>query len=384
MNQFLFISGTYRSGTTLIEKLLSQHPELVVGSQPTPNLFFSVKNSFLEKLNIKQIYPIEHSFLETYYSNNDFTQFLEKTLLDYFFVVNAIKQSTAYKGMLTFGFPEYCLKNLSNIEYTPRFFSELYRLLLHYLGNYLSTDEKIKFIGAKEIICEEFFPYLLNHEYRVLHIIRDPRDIINSLMNGKGRDFMGAIRPILYSIRMWRKSVAYAIHLSKNPNYFFLKYEDLVNMPLEILNQITSWLNVDKFDTKSFTQGIYDQFGNPWKGNSSFKRYEIISKESIGKFKLSLLPDYIKYIEAVCYPEMNYLGYSLTASPVVPKFLESLISNEVIEDKLFPADYSYSNKNILSEAMRIDNLANQNLDEDQLLKWYIFPEAHHTLRKFAI
>ena len=148
MNQFLFISGTYRSGTTLIEKLLSQHPELVVGSQPTPNLFFSVKNSFLEKLNIKQIYPIEHSFLETYYSNNDFTQFLEKTLLDYFFVVNAIKQSTAYKGMLTFGFPEYSLKNLSNIEYTPRFFSELYRLLLHYLGNYLSTDEKIKFIGV--------------------------------------------------------------------------------------------------------------------------------------------------------------------------------------------------------------------------------------------
>lgn len=384
MKTFLFISGTYRSGTTLVEKLLHQHPNIVMGSQPTPNIFFAIKDAFLKEADITKRYPIDHSFLEERYTNNDFVQYLEEVDLDQALVLKALTNSVAYKGMLTPGFPEYCLENLMKSKNIPSHFSDLYALFLAYLDNFLSPDTDVKIVGAKEILCEEYFSYLLSSGYKVLHIIRDPRDIISSLTRGRGREFMGAIRPALYSLRMWRKSVAYAIYLSSNPNFFFIKYEDLVIKPMETLKKITSWLEMDDFGKNAFTEGILDQFGKQWKGNSSFTNYGVISKDSINKYKVSLPKDVIKYIEAVCQPEIKYLGYETSFPLVASDLWAKLVSGEVIEDKRFPLDYSSSDKNISSEAMRIDYLINQNLSTNNIPKWFMFSEAYQMLGEHLI
>ena len=45
----LFVTGTPRSGTTLVDKLLSQHAQVNVFSQPLPLLFVETKKSYLQE-----------------------------------------------------------------------------------------------------------------------------------------------------------------------------------------------------------------------------------------------------------------------------------------------------------------------------------------------
>ena len=45
---FLFVTGMLRSGTTLLDKLLSIHPQALVHSQPLTPLYVKVKRAFLQ------------------------------------------------------------------------------------------------------------------------------------------------------------------------------------------------------------------------------------------------------------------------------------------------------------------------------------------------
>jgi hypothetical protein len=73
-----FITGTYRSGTTLLDKLLHSHPQAEALSQPAPALFLEAKKAFLEARNLPiPIQVLNDYFCTTEYKPKDLTQFLE-------------------------------------------------------------------------------------------------------------------------------------------------------------------------------------------------------------------------------------------------------------------------------------------------------------------
>jgi hypothetical protein len=91
--------------------------------------------------------------------------------------------------------------------------------------------------GGKETICEEFLPYLLDRGCACVLILRDPRDVLASLNHGRGTDFAGPLKPTLFNVRNWRKSVAFALHLTGHPRFAWMRYEDLVARPLECVDR---------------------------------------------------------------------------------------------------------------------------------------------------
>ncbi len=70
------MTGAYRSGTTLLEKLLHNHPDVSVAMQPFPVLFFYAKERFLESKGLSFRYALDHLFLEDRYQPEDLADFL--------------------------------------------------------------------------------------------------------------------------------------------------------------------------------------------------------------------------------------------------------------------------------------------------------------------
>ena len=309
MNQSFLITGVYRSGTTLTDKLLHAHPDLAVGSQPFPSLFIDLKKRFLSQKGIEKTYPIDPLFMEDQYHNDEFNQFLDTYPIDSKAREQIFKNLEAYDGVRTPGFITYCInQGVITNPHADRF-ATLYATLMSMLETYLGKPQAL-LAGSKEIICEEYIPWFLSHHKLIIHIIRDPRDIIASLSQGDGRAFMGSVRPALYTLRMWRKSAAFSFAFSGEPHYHLVRYEDLVTNPLPVLNQIADFLGVAPFSQDWFSEGIHDQEGNLWKANSSFEAYRLISPDSMGKYPSRLSPEMIQYIELVCFPEMKLLGYA--------------------------------------------------------------------------
>ncbi len=89
-----------------------------------------------------------------------------------------------------------------------------------------------------------------------------------------------------------------------------MRYEDLVARPAEVLGRITSFLGVEPFGEELFTEGIRDQDGRPWPGNSSFGvPLHGIDPLAASRHRQSLPPEVARYVEATCWPELRCLGY---------------------------------------------------------------------------
>src|SRR5690606_3991862 len=106
------------------------------------------------------------------------------------------------------------------------------------------------------------------------------------------------IKPTLFNIRNWRKSVAFGIEMSGNENFMQIKYEDLITSPETILNKIASFLELSSYELDYIKQGIKDEYGNDWKGNSSFSEFNFIDASSAGGYKKKLNKTAIEYIES--------------------------------------------------------------------------------------
>ncbi len=315
----LFVTGMQRCGTTLLEKLLCNHPQVSVLSQPLPFLFLEAKRSFLQRIGRGQDqFPLGDLFLENAYTEAEFTRYLLDYCIDGQTLKNLFAAMESYSGQQT-RFDELKLNSLidrfSAAELLPTL-SRLYREFAHKSG--------AERFGGKETICEEFLPYFLRRGCKCLMILRDPRDMLASLNYGRGLEYGGRLKPTLSNLRNWRKSVAYALHLQGRSGFTWIRYEDLVLKPIECLSKATEMLEVAPFTRNFFAGGVKDQSGRIWEGNSSHVPHNGITHSSAGTYKSLLPAALVSYTEAVCYPELRALGYSLSIEwPQVPQIIAS-------------------------------------------------------------
>ncbi|MBX9851160.1 MAG: sulfotransferase [Cytophagaceae bacterium] len=372
MSNKIFITGTYRSGSTLLEKLLHAHPDLSVASQPLPSLYFHFKNEFYKQQKLQRPYPINPDFGEEDIYYEDWVKFIGTHKISEKDLQHILRELKSYRGQKS---PE-----LFKIEdqISPGTFSEIFSKINNLLGK-VYKSQAIKYSGSKEIFCEEFTPFLLSDQCKVIIIVRDPRDIVSSVSFGNAEEYIGNARPILYSLRMWRKSVAYIIKNTLNKNFLFVRYEDLVKDTTDVLDKIFQFLNVPPADIDVVK--LLDQNNQFWNGNSSFQKYSDVSISSAGRYRSLLSSSTIRYIESTCFSELKYLGYPISTPRIDRELIKYFKEPFTVNHELIDKNYTHDPGNIALEEERLNALS-VDIDSRLQKKYFLFPEVYQTLKNF--
>jgi len=335
----LFVTGMLRSGTTLLEKSLNAHPDIRIFYQPFSELFIHAKRQFLRDNAIPLDYhALSHYCQETRYTPADFSLWLKNNRLPYSFVQNALAD-TLHPFFNSFDSSKYQ-------------FDHWYSILIRHLN----SKKGWHCLGSKEVLMEEFIPHFLNNNIYSVIILRDPRDLITSLDYGKGKVFTGNHRPTLFNLRNWRKSVNFALNADGLRNFCLVKYEELVKEPVQTLNKISQMIGLISFKEKWWEDGLYNENGSCWKGNSSFCDISPFNPLTIGRHVYTLSDTTRLYIEAVCRREMVYLGYE-PASASLSECKERIINFRdefSISRSEFASDYSTLKENIDCELKHLE------------------------------
>lgn len=348
----MFITGMQRAGTTLLAKLVDAQPGMTIFSQPAPLLLVEAKRDFLKTLGEDAArYPLGHLFGETRYTPPDFTAFMSNYTLDRERASALFARMQTYSGQYTRFTSQETDAALTRALFVPM-------LVAFWRG--LAPHDAVS-AGAKETTCEEFLPALLNAGVSCALIVRDPRDVLASLNHGRGPEFSGALKPTLFNIRQWRKSVAFALALEGREGFHWLRYEDLTTDPAAQLRRL------------GFNAPV--AVADAWNGNSSHGERRGVSRESIGMYRRILPPRVIHFIEAACYPEMRVFGYDVSIDESHPS---NILSS--FEDPYNTRD------DMQADAIDAPNIARE-LHRYELLKrgtyespYFIFAKAFDRLR----
>jgi len=299
----LFVTGASRSGTSLLDKLLSKHPDMDVLSQPLPRLYVEAKRRFLASgpsSELAQAFPLSDLFADTYADPATFTAYLRDTPLAPDWLLATLRDMQGFSGVgVQPPLPPEAL--------VPTGPTDLAAFVTQYLAAVSERDVAQR--GCKEVFAEEYIPYFLQSGSRVILLLRDPRDVVASVFGGVGARYAGAGLPLLFVLRHWRKSVGFALAHLGNPNLKLLRYEDLVSQPAEQMAALADWLDLPPFPDP-LSGPLRDSTGAEWLSNSSHDPVHGISQDSIGRGLSALPGPLIRAIETLCGPEMHALGYA--------------------------------------------------------------------------
>jgi len=371
----IFVTGMQRSGTTLLEKLLCNHPRISLLSQPFPLLFVAVKRRFLRLFGEAGIrYPLGDLFLEARYGEEDLRGFLKGLSLGAPDMRALFEEMAGFSGQYTRFAPELCAEVLEHLEPgdLASLLAQLYRSLAHNPG--------ADWCGGKETLWEELLPFLLERGFSCLVILRDPRGVLASLNLGGGLAYGGGLKPTLFNVRNWRKSVAFAFHLESHPRFLSLRYEDLIARPRESLDRITGFLGLEPFTEELFAGGIRGQDGELWAGNSSHRAQSGIDPSSAGSHRELLPPGVGRYLEATCWPELRCLGYPAALEwAEVPEVIRAFADPyEVVRPELrgYAADPARA-----AEELRRCELLRGGGEGTQVRPFFLFEDVFSRLRE---
>lgn len=360
----LFITGMQRSGTTLLERMIAGHPQASILSQPFPLLYVEAKRDFLSGLGrAASRYPLGHLFGECGYRQSDFDGHLARLEFGAARLADVFEQMRGYSGQYT-RFDAVALRS-ALAQAGPAGFARL----TERLHDALCPGPGAIVKGSKETICEEFLPHLLDSGWRCVVIVRDPRDVVASLNHGRGQEFGGKLKPTLFNVRNWRKSVAYALQLERRERFSYLRYEDLVADPLGSIRNLLESLGL---------AAVRDADLGGWSGNSSHGERSGVSTESVGAHRRVLPAEVARFVEATCLPEMRTLGYATgmglaEARRVIGGFEEPYdLTREGVVDDLAGAG------NAALEIERLDRLDQSPGPESRA--WFLSEATHERLR----
>ena len=300
-------------------------------SQPFPLLFHEAKKAFYRLIrHPEKKYVLNNFFLESRYTIEDFTAFLNHWRVTKSIFKSVKSQMHGWSG-----------------QYSPVSFADrdipTEGYLLDQIAKVILLSEvarsTTKLVGSKEVMCEEFIPFLTQRGWKVVLILRDPRDVLTSIQFGRGNQFTGLKRPTLFHARNWRKSAQIALLVSGNPNVMVVRYEDILTDPLGAcsrLGQLFS-LDVSSIDCERvISRNSSDLLNSSFPEKVGVVRPKGMSP--IGRHREMLSRDMRCFVEFICGPEMLALGYTIgdTDSYNPTKFKEPF----KIESRDFSQDYS--------------------------------------------
>jgi hypothetical protein len=273
-DQPIFVFGSGRNGSTLLNRILNQHSKLQLPSE----------QNFLGSSIIK-------FKLYNFFNWRDLMKIIGGEL----FIDDGAHTWPQFDASV--------LKRLTYLEdrSLQRVLDLIFRSSFNqtekkYWGD--TTPQNTRYY--KEI--SEVFP-----KGKYIFLIRNPLDVVASYHRGS-TDAFGELVDVKLSVRLWKDSLKAYHYLSKNHQVKLLRYEDLVNDPTSTLSALMSYLNLDFEENMLF----HDKFESVSMLHSEPQHNNIkkgIFNSSIEKWKSSLSEREVQEVLVLIGAEKTNFGY---------------------------------------------------------------------------
>ncbi len=319
----IFLSGCGRSGTSLLQRVISNHKNIYSFRSETH--FFGTYNNIpsLEEVNIDSILKTANytgaieAFYKEFESKKNFDNLALSILSVMLYTIelspNMVKNND-YKSPVVEIFNE--IKQLDEYKNITNRYS-MFVLLANYLT--IKSNKKrwadkssINMFNAQKIL--ELFP-----NAKFIEIYRDPRSVYYSWTRCPFK-FFKLTNPIT-CIERWRKTTILGEKLEKElqGKYCRIKYEDLLTNPIKELEKVCDFIE-EEFDPNML---------NVVTTNSSFERYngkKGLDIERINHWKNALSQNELILIDLATKRSRKNFGYSdiaqkLTIANILPFIL---------------------------------------------------------------
>ena len=297
----VFITGVWRSGTTLISRILDNHPD------------FDVTHDSVHYLRIA---------FGKYAPINDKDN-VEKLVFD-------ISERLQKRYGLRLSVDE-TLKSI-NKNYTH---SVIYDSIMQ---NLLLKISQKKIWGEKTNLAWTKVPHFLEMypQGRVLHIVRDPRAVLSSWKKFTHAPGSLYLDSILNCYDSMKKAYLYK-ELYKDKRYALITYEKLVSDPVNTVKYICDKFEIEYNTDMLVTSGFKDIVGNKWQSNSIHdENMDGISNSAIGTWKGHLEAWEIYLTDVLIGDMMEFFHYEKSEIEITKDIINTIV--EEIQKSKFVSD----------------------------------------------
>ncbi|KKL90747.1 hypothetical protein LCGC14_1901620 [marine sediment metagenome] len=305
-NNPIFITGVYRSGSTLIAQIINNHPKVRV--------IYDTLHFF--RFYLGRYDPIHKRYREIV---KEAAERLNKR-----FSIKVPSHIIIEK-----------LNTLEKVEYKDVYSSLMKETFCN------GKDDLIW--GEKSLLQWSNIPTFLNMypEGKTIQIIRDPRDVLTSYreftIEPKYR-YLDAIFTCLHSLNWIKRRGKFL----PEENFILIRYEDLVHKPEQTIKKLCNFLQI-KFtpimlDSSKFTNRTNKE---KWKGNSAFNDIKNeISPISVNRWRTKLDVSELILLESIIdeslLEEFGYLPSDIKVNARdLQKLLNYLKNTPLIQKRLF-------------------------------------------------
>jgi hypothetical protein len=325
----LIITGIYRSGTTLIQKLLDANPQMAVMNHGMAGFFQMMKPALFEQAEIsdanaplgfhqlEQTQKLNGLFENTEFDSKKIDQLLQR-------VENEMREDNTRAGNISHPTSDWLsvlqnptrdwlsvLQNKLEQGTARQVLEQQFSLIAEY-----KKADAVSLIGFKELHLEQYVHAMLadNPDLKVIQITRDPRAVLASRNFSKA--FLetrgaGAKHPIRLISQVWSTSIQYKRILGeKFPNTFMsIKYETLVSTPETATRHMCDFLGVDWDPVMLDVSSFRSELGKAWEPNSSFEKLQGFDSKAIDNWRSRLPSQEHAVMEYLCGDLLEQEGY---------------------------------------------------------------------------
>ena len=308
---FLLI-GYFRSGTTLVSNIINTNNKGHCVVDPFIYLIKIFRNKIykMNKLKIKD----RDQDIEEYlvYGEKSIQKFIKEEASLNYKITKKEKKEYLQKLIIHKSYQHSKIKNIKDIK--GKYFNEVLDQSLKDFAQ-LAKNKDYSIIGTKISWIENYICVFLrnNPNLKIIAIVRDIRQIINSANFYDRHNFASPARPLLYHIAYWKNSI---LNINENIDKVHLvKYESFEKDFEKEKNNIYEYLNIKN---KRKIKNLKDQYGKVWKNNSSFN-FKIKHKQNIIYLnnQIRVPKNIIKIIEFFCYEELRIMGYKVKKPKII-------------------------------------------------------------------
>lgn len=293
----LYITGTWRSGTTLLSQIFNAHSTLSVTYDAVNFMRFGYKRYGTNNLTLENAITCAEDINTRLQSRFNHSIDLDN-----------------YKSTI---------KNSSSISY-----SLIYDTIMKlYTGNKTWGEKTVLQWRAADDILNMF------DDIFFLHIVRDPRDVMCSWKKytiAPGVDYLDALGNCFDSMN-------YGLKNKGKARYILIKYEDLLEDPETVISEICETIGIsfehDMLNVNNYRNKVT---GDLIVNSSYSESFQAISKEPIGRWKTYLDKEDEILCDIILGAIMNEFNYQTNES--LPNSSDSITAF----DKLKQSDLAWS------------------------------------------
>ncbi len=307
MQTKIYITGIYRSGSTLVSRILNNHSKLWV----TYDLVHFMRFSY-DRYNPVQLRKNAEDLVKEIYA-----RILKRwdVALDVESVISVLDTST-------------------EITYRKIYDAIMESLALQHKGDAVGWGEKTNVCWGQIPGFLKMFP-----EGKVIHILRDPRDVMCSYRVESYEPGYAYLDSAFASLHSFVSAKHFSSTLGKE-NYYCLKYEDLVNDPSKTVRSICNFLGIEFENVLLNALEFTSKKGERWEGDSSFdKDLKTISKKPLNRWKTNAQNFEVFFVEMINRPVMREFNYPLSGIHLTKE--EWVEFYDILNDRIIKSRYKH-------------------------------------------